>query len=68
MYLVTFSVFCGHGFTFTIGQGTEVVVTAVKAMAAIVEGVEGGEGKTGIFRRTPMHNRANKPCMEVENN
>ena len=32
------------------------------------EGGEGGEDKTGIFRRTPMQNRSNKPCMEVENN
>lgn len=34
--LNTDGVFCGHGFTFTIGRGTEVVVAAVKALAPII--------------------------------
>jgi L-fuconate dehydratase len=43
----------GHGFTFTIGRGTEVVVAAVRALEPLVVGleVEGVEADLGAFWR-----------------
>jgi L-fuconate dehydratase len=44
----------GHGLTFTIGRGTEVVVAAVEALRPLVVGrpVEGTFGDMGAFWRT----------------
>jgi L-fuconate dehydratase len=43
----------GHGFTFTIGEGTEVCVAAIQALAAHVEGLMVDEvvGDLGAFSR-----------------
>src|SRR4029078_8945162 len=49
----------GHGFTFTIGRGTEVVVAAVRAIEPLVLGleVEGVDGDLGGFWRRLVGDR-----------
>ena len=45
----------GHGFTFTIGRGTEVCVAAIEAYAPLVVGRELDPADLGEFARRLVH-------------
>src|SRR4029453_13353401 len=51
--LGTDSALTGHGMTFTIGRGTEIVVAAIRALAPRVTGLRlpAGAGPPGAFWR-----------------
>src|SRR3546814_8252380 len=58
----------GHGLTFTIGRGTEVVVAAVRALAYLVEGrplAEFTSDMGAFWRHRSEERRVGKECVST---